>query len=154
MTSTPLMRIADLTPSPVCWSKMGRRICGTASIPCFANEFAKQGIEAVPQILLPIFDQQTGDGVKSAIRINGVEVMPLSGISDKMTVVCNQNGDYLTYRSDEHGFHHPKGNWGSRNLEIAAVGNSFTMGYCVPSEKNFVALMRERCPAILNLGMA
>jgi hypothetical protein len=118
------------------------------------EEFANQGIEAVPQIILPIFDQQTGDGVKSAIRINGVEVMPLSGISDKMTVVCNQNGDYLTYRSDEHGFHNPKGNWGSRNLEIAAVGNSFTMGYCVPSEKNFVALMRERYPAILNLGMA
>jgi len=117
------------------------------------EEFAKQGVEAVPQIILPIFDQQIDDGVKAAIHINSVEVMPLSGISDKMTVVCNQNGDYLTYRSDEHGFHNPRGSWPSSNLELAAVGNSFTMGYCVPSDKNYVALMKERYPGVLNLGM-
>jgi len=105
------------------------------------EDFAKQGIEAVPPIRLPIF-------------VNGTEIMPLGGISDKMTVVCNQNGEYLTFRSDEHGFHNAKGVWQSINLKAVAVGNSFTMGYCVPSDKNYVALMNERYPGILNLAMA
>jgi hypothetical protein len=39
-------------------------------------------------------------------------------------------------------------------VEIAAVGDSFTHGYCVPPEQNFVALIRERHPATLNLGIA
>jgi hypothetical protein len=116
-------------------------------------DFRSRGIEAVPQVVLPTFARENG-ATKSAIWIDGVEVMPLSGVADKTTVVCNQNGQYLTYKSDERGFHNPRGIWRSSRIDIAAVGNSFTMGYCVDSDKNFVALIRERYPATLNAGMA
>jgi hypothetical protein len=51
----------------------------------------------------------------------------------------------------EHGFHNPPGLWG--RVDVAAVGNSWTHGFCVPSNENYVALVRRHYPATLNLGM-
>jgi hypothetical protein len=116
-------------------------------------DLRKQGIEAVPQVLLPVRLEKQPDNRKWSTNTRGVEIMPLGGIANKTTVACNQSGQYLTYETDEHGFHNPKGIWQSRHIDIAAVGNSFTLGYCVPSDKNFVTLIRGRYPATLNLGM-
>jgi lysophospholipase L1-like esterase len=80
--------------------------------------------------------------------------LPLGGISNVVTVSCNELGSYLIYRSDEHGFHNPPGLWSSPALEVAAVGDSYTQGRCVPSEQNMVALIRKKYPATLNLGMS
>jgi lysophospholipase L1-like esterase len=66
----------------------------------------------------------------------------------------NENGPWVTYRSDEYGFHNPTGIWQSAPLDIAALGDSYTHGHCVPSDKNFVALIRRRFPATLNLGVS
>jgi hypothetical protein len=112
-----------------------------------------QGIDAVPQIVLPLLERQQDNSWKPAINIQGLAVMPLGGIADRVTVVCNETGKYLIYRSDEHGFHNPKGIWESVPIDIAAVGNSLTLGGCVSSERNFVSLIRRRYPATLNLGM-
>jgi hypothetical protein len=119
-------------------------------------DLRKQGNDAVPVILtgLPSLEEQNDGTMRSVVRIDGAEVIPLGGIANKLTVLCNQSGEYVAYQSDERGFHNPKGIWGAGRVEIAAVGNSFTHGYCVPSDKNFVALIRKRYPATLNLGMA
>jgi hypothetical protein len=116
-------------------------------------DLRKQGIEAVPQVLLPVRLEKQPDNRKSSTDTLGGEIMPLGGIANKTIVACNQSGQYLTYETDEHGFHNPKGIWQSEQIDIAAVGNSFTLGSCVPSDKNFVALIRRRYPATLNLGM-
>src|SRR5260221_1960393 len=34
-------------------------------------------------------------------------LLPLGGISRVTTVFCNEMGQYVQYRSDEHGFHNP-----------------------------------------------
>ncbi len=116
-------------------------------------DLRKQGIEAVPQVVLPVRLEKQPDNRKSSTNTRTVEIMPLGGIANKTTVACNQSGQYLTYETDEHGFHNPKGIWQSGHIDIAAVGNSFTLGYCVPLDKNFVALIRRDYPATLNLGM-
>jgi hypothetical protein len=90
----------------------------------------------------------------SSIAIDGRETIPLGGIADVLTVYCNEDGSYLIYASDEHGFHNPSGLWARPRLDVAAVGDSFTHGACVPSDRNMVALIRGRFPATLNLGMA
>jgi hypothetical protein len=114
-----------------------------------------RGIDAVPSVI-PRFQlqyknqeeaQRAGDEGKD-------QVLPLGGISNKVTIVCNENGQHLIYESDEHGFNNPKGLWNSGRVDIVAVGDSFAQGYCVPSDKNFVALIRQRYPSTLNLGMA
>jgi len=43
---------------------------------------------------------------------------------------------------------------GEGDVDIVAVGDSFTMGYCVASEANFVARIRSVNKKTLNLGWA
>lgn len=80
-------------------------------------------------------------------------LLPLGGISGVTTVFCNEMGQHVVYASDEHGFHNPRGIWSSPDLDIAVLGDSFAQGDCVPSDQNFVALIRREHPATLNLGM-
>jgi hypothetical protein len=82
----------------------------------------------------------------------GTQLIPLSGFAHRPTVTCIGAGQWRIYESDEHGFHNPPGLWG--HVDIAAVGNSWTHGFCVPSNENYVALVRRHYPATLNLGMA
>ncbi len=103
----------------------------------------QRGIRAVP-VIVPqgLLKQDTNGTLKSAITINGTEVLPLAGMSNRVTVLCNESGEYVNYKSDEYGFHNPKESWNFGHFDIAAVGDSFTQGYCVPSDRNFVALIR------------
>ena len=78
----------------------------------------------------------------------------MGGVSRRVTVLCNEGGRHVDYVSDERGFHNPEGIWSSDPLEIAAIGDSFAHGYCVPSNANFVARLRESHPRTLNLGIA
>ena len=117
-------------------------------------DLRKQGIDAVPAVFpSALWENRTRSGVKSAIEINGREVIPLGGISKKLTVMCNESGKWITYRSDEHGFNNPEGIWSSRDLSIAAVGDSFVFGACVPADANFVSLVRKKYSSTLNLGI-
>jgi hypothetical protein len=118
-------------------------------------DLRQEGIDAVPAFIPLGLLKEQGDGsVKSVISIKGAEVLPLAGIANKVTVFCNESGEYLIYRSDEHGFHNPAGLWKSNRIDVAALGDSFTQGMCVPSDENFVEHIRKRYPTTLNLGMA
>lgn len=122
----------------------------------FLADLHKDGVDAVP-IIGPsnnLFIEQPDGSIKSAVAIHGTEVIPFGALSNKVTVLCNESGYYVTYPSDEHGFHNPRGIWKSHRMDIVALGDSFTHGYCVPSGKNFVDSIRQRYPATLNLGMA
>src|SRR5262249_44628467 len=116
-------------------------------------DLRKKGIDALPATVPQWLLKQQPDGSqRSEISINGREVLPLGGVSNRVTVLTNEIGEYAIYESDEHGFHNPKGIWDSGRIAIAALGDSFTQGYSVPSDKNFVALIRKCYPATLNLG--
>ena len=118
------------------------------------SDLRKRGIDAVPAVFpTALWNFQRDGNVKSAVSINGSEVLPLGGIAKKPTVMCNESGEWITYRSDEHGFNNPEGIWQFRDISVAAVGDSFAFGACVPSDKNFVALIRRSYPATLNLGI-
>jgi lysophospholipase L1-like esterase len=56
--------------------------------------------------------------------------------------------------SDRHGFVNPPGLWGREDLAIVAIGDSFTQGICVRTDRNFVSLIREEYPNTINLGLA
>ena len=119
------------------------------------NDLKAEGIHAVPSIVPLILLTKRPDATrKSAITLDGVETLPHGGISNRVTVHCNEAGKYVIYESDEHGFHNPKGIWGTNSLDIVALGDSFTQGSCVPSDKNFVSVIREHYPKTLNLGMS
>lgn len=68
----------------------------------------KSGVGAVPFISPGngLFADRDGDR-KSFISIGGTEVIPLAGISNKLTLLCNENGQWVAYKSDAHGFNNP-----------------------------------------------
>ena len=118
------------------------------------DDIRKDGTMAYPK-LNPATVVKTFNGTKaiSQVRVGQRELVPLGTISRMTSVYCNESGRYLVYKSDRHGFHNPRHVWNSGNLAVAAVGDSFTEGSCVPSDRNFVSLLRKLYPATLNLGM-
>ena len=110
--------------------------------------------DASPAIVPKALLRPQSDGtLKSRIALDGREVLVLGGISNRTTVFCNESGEWITYLSDEHGFHNPAGIWNRSDIDVAVLGDSYAQGACVPSDANSVALIRSRYPATLNLGM-
>jgi hypothetical protein len=111
-----------------------------------------RGIQAVPAVMLGglVSGAATLDSADSTTH----ELMPLGGISNAPTVLCNESGQYVIYDSDEHGFRNPTGIWQSARADMAVVGESFAQGYCVPDGQSFVDLLRARYPVTLNLGIS
>jgi hypothetical protein len=112
--------------------------------------------DAVPMITPTnhLFVTHPDGSITSAIEIDGNEVVPLGTVANRVTVVCNEGGQWVYFHTDRHGFNNPAEVWASGPVEIAALGDSFTHGYCVPPAQNFVALIRQRHAATLNLGIA
>jgi hypothetical protein len=56
---------------------------------------------------------------------------PLSGISNRMTIDCNENGYFSIFSSDRFGFNNKNSNWDLKNIDLLLVGDSFVNGACV-----------------------
>jgi hypothetical protein len=79
-------------------------------------------------------------------------VFPLSGIANVRTVVCNEYGPWLVFEADEHGFNNPAGLWNPGDADIVLIGDSFTLGSCVPRDDHFAAIIRAAYARTVNLG--
>jgi hypothetical protein len=113
-----------------------------------------ENIPAYPELNpITLLEAVDANHVRSVIRVDGRETLPLATMSKAVSVICNETGRYLIYRSDERGFHNPAKTWNQPTVDVAVVGDSFAQGDCVPSSTNSVALIREKLPATLNLGV-
>ena len=116
------------------------------------QELRRKGVDAMPSLYArEFFNYQVDGEAKSSIIINGAELMPIAGIANKVVVLCNESGPYLTFKSDIHGFNNPPNAWDARPMDIVALGDSYVHGYC--AENNIVEIIRRRYPATLNLGI-
>lgn len=118
------------------------------------EDMRRQGINAWPIVNPTSLIEDRGDGRNVSLlkSSDGKELLPLSGISNVESVATNEEGRYLIFRSDEHGFHNPPGVWQLKSLDLAVIGDSFTFGTAVPSESNLMAPVHRRWPNSLNLG--
>ena len=87
------------------------------------------------------------------VQYGSRRVYSLGGISRVTTVMDNESGRYITYRSDEHGFNNPPGQWQADRVDLAAVGDSYLLGYGVEPERNMAGILR-RNGSTLSLAMA
>jgi hypothetical protein len=119
------------------------------------RELRERGIDAVPSASPPNFyrhDPRT-DQLSSIAAVNGQEALPLSmSVSNSVTVACNENGQWLIYRSDERGFRNPPGLWAKRPIDIVLLGDSFGYGSCEEDGADIAGPIRRRVPATLNLS--
>ena len=114
-------------------------------------EMRARGVDAIPAVMLS--DLLSGEGTATLFNVKAL--MPLGGVANAVTVLCNQaSPEYVTYTSDEHGFRNPAGAWTSGRVDIAVVGQSHVQGYCLPDGQGFVDRLRTRNRRVLNLGMS
>jgi hypothetical protein len=89
--------------------------------------------------------------------INEDDLLPLSGLANKITIYCNENGYYAEYLSDRHGFNNPDEEWDKSKNKVIALGDSFINGACVNRPYDLVSVLRKNSDkknlAYLNLGM-
>ena len=85
---------------------------------------------------------------------NDTEILPLSGVSNIKTIMCNENGYFAIYNSDRYGFNNPDKEWEQNEIEYLLVGDSMTMGHCVNRPDDFASNFRNLSnKSALNLGM-
>ncbi len=122
------------------------------------------------------FDVRTISQVVADMRAQGVDALPrisrewprnprvrkhlppglylLSHASEVAVVECNESGEYLVWRTDEFGFNNPPGLVAAGAIDIAAVGESATLGHCLPRERSVLGLIRKEFPHTANFGLA
>lgn len=81
-------------------------------------------------------------------------LMPLAGVPDAETILCNEWGKYYLYRSDRYGFNNPGRVWENQSVPLVLVGDSFTQGFCVPEGGSAAEQLRSEYPDLINLGMS
>ncbi len=86
-------------------------------------------------------------------KIENLNILPLSGISNSETIHCNENGYFSIYQSDRYGFNNPDDEWDSKEIEYLLIGDSFTHGACVNRPNDIASVLRTLSnKSVLNLG--
>ena len=95
-----------------------------------------------------ILEKQVGD-ITVAIPPNVYiqktqgDLIPLSGISNQRTLMCNENNYWAEFNSDRYGFNNIDNNWNER-IENVLIGDSFGYGACVNQNENISYYLKER----------
>jgi hypothetical protein len=83
------------------------------------------------------------------------QILPLSGISNMLTLGPNENGQYMTYQSDRYGFNNPDYMWDNKKTKWLILGDSFAQGVAVKQEENIAGnIWRLTKEPVINLGMS
>ena len=70
-------------------------------------------------------------------------IFPLSGVPNRETIYCNENGYYSIYQSDRYGFNNPDKEWDEKEINYLLVGDSFTDGACVNRPNDIASVLRK-----------
>ncbi len=81
-------------------------------------------------------------------------IFPLSGISKKKIIFCNENGYYSIYQSDRYGFNNPDNVWDKKKNDFLLLGDSFVNGACVNEPDTISGNLRKLIQSanIINIG--
>ena len=77
------------------------------------------------------------------LKENNLEIFPLSGISNKETIYCNENGFFSKYMSDRYGFNNDDDVWDNDQIEIMILGDSYAHGACVDKPDDLVSQLKK-----------
>jgi len=80
-----------------------------------------------------------------------LNLIPLAGLSNKLTLLCNEGHGWTNYHSDRYGFPNDDKIWQQKNIHMAFIGDSYFQGACLPQGQSFVDLIKNKVSA-LNLS--
>ncbi|WP_337996676.1 hypothetical protein [Oleispirillum naphthae] len=84
---------------------------------------------------------------------NGQRVLFSGALPYSLAVHCNEEGAWVTTRTDRYGFRNPDALWDAAPpIDALFVGGSPVEGACRPDGETFIDVFRERFPLTLGLG--
>ena len=94
--------------------------------------------------------------ISPAIRINEeLRILPLAGVSNSITLNCNENGYYTIYKSDRYGFNNLDTEWDKKEIEFFLIGDSFVLGNCVNRPHDISSVLKKISnKSVVNIGYA
>ena len=117
------------------------------------NDLRAGGQDAYPAVFPAYLLKTQVDGTMgSPISIVGEEVLPLAGIPEVPSVLCNESGQWVSFNADSLGFNNPPDAWQAANVSLLAIGDSFVQGHCVSPADTFVELIRNKHGRVLNVA--
>ena len=91
----------------------------------------------------------------SKIFLDKNDLLPLSGLSNIKSILCNENGYYSSYLSDRYGFNNPDEEWDKKSIDYLVLGDSFAHGACVNRPNDISSVLRSLSKKnVLNLGIS
>jgi hypothetical protein len=83
------------------------------------------------------------------------DLFPVSGISNKFTILCKEYDEIIVYKSDRYGFNNTDDAWDENQIEYLIIGDSYAQGDCVEREYNLSGnLEKISNKRVINLGYA
>jgi hypothetical protein len=89
---------------------------------------------------------------RAAIKLDGKDYFPLSGVANMTTVHCNEGGYWSLFDSDRYGFSNSDDLWQVNRPDVLLIGDSFAEGACVNPKDTIAGQIRQSNRSVLNLG--
>ena len=107
-----------------------------------------KGLDVVPSIFPSVF-------LKKNLVYKELDIFPLGGVSNKITVFCKEGEQFSIYKSDRYGFNNPDEEWDQKRINFFLVGDSFAQGSCVQPGEDMASQIRSLTNLpVISLGMA
>ncbi|MEQ8284645.1 hypothetical protein [Thalassospira sp.] len=95
------------------------------------------------------YPQANSDG---GFEIGGEILLPINGVANREVVFCREGGYWINFEADHLGFRNSEQDYLVTDLDIAMVGDSFTIGSCVPDGQETAGKLRGFGLSVLNFG--
>ena len=106
----------------------------------------KSGVVALPNIYPSLFLKSNG------LQGWAGEIYPLGGISNSVTVHCNENGRWRVFLSDRYGFSNSAWPYEQGEIDLIVIGDSFAQGACVQPREDIAGQLRQYGIRALTFG--
>ncbi|MDO8662354.1 MAG: hypothetical protein Q7K98_03940 [Candidatus Omnitrophota bacterium] len=111
----------------------------------------KKDITAFPTAFFPAFVGEEGFFTeKFGLKLDNL--FPLSGVANVETVLSNETGEWIIYKSDRYGFNNDDSVYEKSGRPILIVGDSFAQGISVPQKDSVAGNLLHRGYKAISLG--
>lgn len=135
--------------SPTWIDKLGTTLRRGPSVISETHRVRARGIQSYPYLQPDTYV----DSDNHAIIVGDQKTIPLSGLANTLTILCNESGTTIGYRSDSLGFRNPPDVWEPIHSGVALIGDSFAHGFCRPENETIAAQVRASRYNVINAGL-
>jgi hypothetical protein len=116
-------------------------------------DLRKRGEQADPVVMPRFLLKDSRSSHKHFKELQSRKISPLGGMSKAQMVMCNESGEWISFKSDRFGFNNDDSVYEDISGDrIILMGDSFTHGFCVEPEDNLAGHLKGKGYNVINLG--